>query len=97
MKPLAGEGRKESRVCGDLVLLPALPCPLPEATPLVPVSRVVHPPGTSHGSATCCRKLQPRSEETLLRLPVDNANNSLSVLFPDFCPIELKIRTHHKF
>ena len=97
MKPLAGEGRKESRVCGDLVLLPTLPCPLPEATLLVPVSRVVHPPGTSRGSATCCRKLQPRSEETLLHLPVDNANNSLSVLFPDFCPIELKIRTHHKF
>ena len=45
MKPLASEGRKESRVCGDLVLLPALPRPLPEATPPVPVSRVAHPPG----------------------------------------------------
>lgn len=99
MKPLASEGRKESRVCGDLVLLPALPRPLPEATPPVPVSPVVHPPGTSRGSATCCRKLQPRSEETLLHLPVDEAKNSLSVLFPisDFCLTELKIKTHHKF
>lgn len=50
MKPLASEGRKESRVCRDLVLM----SPLPGATPLVPTSLVACPPGISSGSSTAC-------------------------------------------